>query len=78
MDDTPLEQVVVALATKCTGDADDEPVVGDVILTVANAGRVNSDMSTRKCFIRLLQLSPICIQMRYREKQLHWLQVGAG
>jgi hypothetical protein len=45
MDDTPLEQVVVALATKCTGDADDEPVVGDVILTVANAGRVNSDMS---------------------------------
>jgi hypothetical protein len=52
MDDTPLEQVVVALATKCTGDAADEPEVGDVILTVANAGRVKSAMSTKKCFIR--------------------------
>jgi hypothetical protein len=51
MDDTPLEQVVVALATKCTGDAADEPDVGDVIFTVANAGRVKSDMSTKKRFM---------------------------
>jgi hypothetical protein len=51
MDETPLEQVVVALATKCTGEADDEPLVGEVTFTVANAGMAEIATSTKRCFI---------------------------
>jgi hypothetical protein len=52
MDDTPLEQVVVAVATKCTGDAADEPEVGEVTFTVANAGMAEIATRKRKCFIK--------------------------
>jgi len=52
IDDTPLEQVVVALATKCTGEVADEPVVGEVTLTVANAGMAQRAKRKRTYFIR--------------------------
>jgi len=37
MDETPLEQVVVALATKWIGEPAEEPEVGEVTDTLANA-----------------------------------------
>lgn len=52
IDDTPLEHVVVALATKWIGEPADEPEVGEVTFTVANAGMANIAMRTQRCFIR--------------------------
>jgi len=63
MDDTPREQVVVAVATKCTGDAADEPEVGEVTFTVANVGMAEMAMRINRCFIEILQLRMICTRM---------------
>jgi hypothetical protein len=51
MEDTPLEQVVVALATKWIGEAADVPKVGEVTFTVANAGTANITTKTKRGFI---------------------------
>jgi hypothetical protein len=66
IDDTPFEQVVVALATKCTGDAAEEPEIGAVTFTVANVGMAEMAIRINSCFIEILQLRMICTRMLSR------------
>ena len=51
IDDTPVEHVVVALATTCTGDEMDAPVEGENTETEARAGIAASAMQHSRIFI---------------------------
>ena len=55
MDETPLEHVVVALATKCTREATVLFVAGEETETPANTVVVNKRIGQRKHFITLRQ-----------------------
>jgi len=55
MDETPLEHVVVALSTKCTGEATVLLFAGEETATPANASVVSRRIGQRKRFITLQQ-----------------------
>ena len=51
IEDTPLAQPVVALATKCTGEDTGEPVEGEETDTAENAGIAASTRQHTRVFI---------------------------
>jgi len=61
MDDTPPEQLVVPLATKCTGDATVLPLVGDDTDTVPKALAADRRMQKNTAFIS----TPICFTVLF-------------
>jgi hypothetical protein len=75
IEDTPAPQVVVAVATKWMGEAALDPELGDVTVTVANAGIAHNATRAKRCFIEALQRCPVHANARL-QKQLHRLQLG--
>src|ERR1700744_532412 len=68
MEPTPLEQVVVvAVATKETGDVTVAPLLGLVTVTVANAGAAN-DKSTQAMVRMVLITSPSLFPVGMRNR----------